>query len=335
MKATRRQSGFTLVELMISMMLGIVVVGGVISVLLANRKSYRTTEGISQIQESARTAFELMARDIRQAGASGCDGARADSDRRMATVLTGTAWWANWESVRGYNEGQVDPAVTQGTAVGQRVAGTDTLHMHGIDGAGYAVSSHNPTTFRIVLQGTAPLAAGDVLMICDFDHTALFRATGYSGSTIAYASGGSSGNCSTGLNFPENCASSTGNVYQFQQNAWVGRVNATVWYIGNNGRPDDGDRSLFRLRLDAGGIVRTEEVVAGVSDLQIRFSRNNDDTLVDATSLSGAQWDAVNAAFVRLVASSSEARVTTDPGVATGRLTRPFTYVVTLRNRVP
>jgi type IV pilus assembly protein PilW len=297
MKAMRRQTGFTLVELMISMLLGIVVVGGVISVLLANRKSYRTTEGISQVQESARTAFELMARDIRQAGTSGCDGARADTDRRMANVLTSTAWWRNWETIRGYNEGQPDPAVAQGTAVGQRVAGTDTLHVHGVEGAGFAIASHNAASATMTLQGTAPFVAGDILMICDFDHTSIFRASNYSGVTVSYAAGGGSGNCSTGLNFPPDCSSSTGNVYQFQQNAWIGRLNATVWYIGNNGRAADGGRSLYRIRLDAGGVPVTEEVVAGVTDLQIRFGRNNNDTVDTAASVTGAQWADVNSAF--------------------------------------
>jgi prepilin-type N-terminal cleavage/methylation domain-containing protein len=50
--------GFSLVELMISMLLGLVIIGAATGVILANRQSYRTNEGLSQIQESARTAFE-------------------------------------------------------------------------------------------------------------------------------------------------------------------------------------------------------------------------------------------------------------------------------------
>src|SRR5690554_4826207 len=73
MSRLHAQKGLTLVELMVAMVLGLVVIGGAISLTLANRQSYRTNEGLSQVQESARTAFELLARDLRQAGVSGCD----------------------------------------------------------------------------------------------------------------------------------------------------------------------------------------------------------------------------------------------------------------------
>lgn len=64
----QRQYGFTLVELMIAMVLGLVVVAGVISVFIANKQSYRTNEALSQVQDASRTAYEFMARDIRMAG---------------------------------------------------------------------------------------------------------------------------------------------------------------------------------------------------------------------------------------------------------------------------
>ena len=57
MKARVFQKGMTLIELLVSMVLGLIVVGGVVSVLLSNKSSYRTNEGLSQIQETARTAF--------------------------------------------------------------------------------------------------------------------------------------------------------------------------------------------------------------------------------------------------------------------------------------
>src|SRR5690349_11843804 len=108
----RHQRGLTLIELMISMVLGLVVIAGVISVLLANKRSYRSNEGLGQVQETARTAFELLARDIRQAGGTGCDNAR-----RMSNVLTPpyTSWWENWASIEGFDGGADDPAVTEGT----------------------------------------------------------------------------------------------------------------------------------------------------------------------------------------------------------------------------
>jgi len=75
MSRPSRSRGFSLVELMVAMALGLVIVGGVVSVLTANKRSYRANEGLAQVQEAARTAFELIARDVRQSGNTGCDNA--------------------------------------------------------------------------------------------------------------------------------------------------------------------------------------------------------------------------------------------------------------------
>jgi type IV pilus assembly protein PilW len=324
----RKQTGFTLVELMVSMLLGLVVVGGVISVLLANRNSYRASEGISQVQESARTAFELMARDVRQSGSTGC----SRGTLKMANVLTNAStWWGNWVPIRGFDAGQTDPAVTSGTGAGQRVSTTSSVQLHGIDG-GVAVTSHNPSG-TIVLQGASNIVAGDILMICDFSHAALFRATSYNNTTntITYTTG--SGNCAMNIGPYATCAS--GASYTFQRNAWVGRVTAMSWYIGNNNRPADGGRSLYRARLAPGGVIRTEELVSGVTDMQITYGRSLQDSVTNAAAISALQWDEqVNSMFIRLTVRSTDVRITTDPGVDDGRFSRPFTYIVSMRNRI-
>ena len=66
--------GFTLIELMIAMLLGLIVVAAAGSVLLSSQKTYKTTEEMARLQEGGRAAFELMAKDIREAGASPCPG---------------------------------------------------------------------------------------------------------------------------------------------------------------------------------------------------------------------------------------------------------------------
>ena len=60
--------GFTLVELMISMAIGLVLVLGAITIYGQGRANFRTAENIARIQENARFALELMAPDIRLSG---------------------------------------------------------------------------------------------------------------------------------------------------------------------------------------------------------------------------------------------------------------------------
>jgi type IV pilus assembly protein PilW len=337
MNARNFQKGMTLVELMVSMVLGLIVIGGVVSVLVSNKNSYRTNEGLSQVQETARTAFELIARDIRQAGGTGCDGAR-----RMANVLnTGSgAWWLTWNSILGYDQGVDDLAVVEGTAVTNRIDTTDSLQLMGIDGAMLPIQSHAAATGVLTINAaTTPFAVNDIMLICDFDHSTTFQATAYDGvaRTITHgASGSSPGNCSQGLGFPQDCTSATGNVYTFPQNSQIGRLYAVDWYIGHNGRAADGDRSLYRQRIGANGAAITEEIVSGVTDMQIRYGVNGSNTISDASALvDAAAWAPVSSVFITLTVRSTEQRVSTSSAVNEGRIERPFTYVITLRNRVP
>lgn len=333
---TWRQKGMTLVELMVAMVLGLVIVAGVVSVLLANKRSFRSNEGLAQIQETARSTFELLARDIRQAGGTGCDSAR-----RMANVLTppATDWWQTWASVRGYDGAEADPAVATGTAVGERVNGTDSLALMGVDGGFLSVDSHNAATGLVRINAASTnFAAGDIMLICDFDHSTTFQATSYDAASVSleHLSGaGAPGNCSQGLGFPTDCTNSTGNVYTFPQNSQLGRLYAVDWYVGNNGRAADGGRSLYRVRLGPNAALITEEVVSGVTDMQITYGTNGSNDIVDATALVGAAaWAPVNSVFITLTVRSTDANVSTDTSVKEGRLERTFTYVVTLRNRV-
>jgi type IV pilus assembly protein PilW len=331
MSRSYRSRGFSLVELMVAMALGLVIVGGVVSVMLANKRSYRTNEGLSQIQESARTAYELVARDVRQSGTTGCDNAR-----RMGNLLVNasTVWWQAWEGIHGYDDTETDSAVTTGTANYNRISGTDSIRMRGIAGQGFPVQVHDATAGTIQLNNTTTtsLSATDALIICDFDHSAMFRASAWDGATGTISYSGTN-NCSTGLGFPTNCDGAAGLVYTFQRNAWVGRLGAVDYYIGRNPR---GGNSLFRLRLQANGVISNpaEEVVAGVSDMQIQYGVNGSDTIASAASIAAADWANVNSVFITVTVDSSDTNVTTDAATNSGRIRRTFTYVITLRNRV-
>lgn len=93
----RRQAGFGLIELMIAMVLGLLVLGAAIAIFQSNQRSFQSNEGINRIQESARVAFELMARDIRAAGGSACSNgsvvetSSANSNLFRDTPVQGTA----------------------------------------------------------------------------------------------------------------------------------------------------------------------------------------------------------------------------------------------------
>jgi type IV pilus assembly protein PilW len=66
------QLGLTLIELMISIAIGLVVVGAVSYLYIGSRGAYRGNEGLARVQEAGRFALDSITRDIRRAGALGC-----------------------------------------------------------------------------------------------------------------------------------------------------------------------------------------------------------------------------------------------------------------------
>ncbi|MFZ1546430.1 MAG: prepilin-type N-terminal cleavage/methylation domain-containing protein, partial [Candidatus Nitrotoga sp.] len=64
----RYQAGFSLVEFMIAITIGLVVLLAVGSIYIGSQKTYRVQEDNARIQESGRYALEVIGRSIRQAG---------------------------------------------------------------------------------------------------------------------------------------------------------------------------------------------------------------------------------------------------------------------------
>jgi type IV pilus assembly protein PilW len=71
--STRRaQLGLTLIELMVSITIGLVVVGAVTYLYIGSRGAYRGNEALARMQDAGRFALDSITRDVRRAGALGC-----------------------------------------------------------------------------------------------------------------------------------------------------------------------------------------------------------------------------------------------------------------------
>jgi len=71
-KNRSRQSGLSLVEVLIGMLLGLFLVGGILQVFASSRQTYRVHDATSRMQEGGRMALEVLSRDIRMADFWGC-----------------------------------------------------------------------------------------------------------------------------------------------------------------------------------------------------------------------------------------------------------------------
>lgn len=64
----RHQSGFTLVELMVGMLLGLILIAGIFTIYISTKKTNNTTEGVITAQSGAQLAISFMKEDIARTG---------------------------------------------------------------------------------------------------------------------------------------------------------------------------------------------------------------------------------------------------------------------------
>ena len=68
MAPSGRQTGVTLIELVIALALGLVLIGGAVAVTIDTSRRYRNDEALARLQENARHALRVLADDVAHAG---------------------------------------------------------------------------------------------------------------------------------------------------------------------------------------------------------------------------------------------------------------------------
>lgn len=337
-----RASGFTLIELMVAMVLGLIVIAGVTSVFLAGQQSFRTNDSLAEVQDSSRVAFELMARDIREAGLTGCNSVN-DRVTNVYTDAPGNGgknvWWADWSNmVHGYNDASTDPALA-GVASGVPVTGTDSLELVSAAGTPVAINTDNTGSDFTLNSATTNLTNGDLAMVCSPQQAAILQ-VGYlaGGKDVTYkvGNGVAPGNCSTNLGYQNNACTGNSPDYTFPGNSLISRMSAVDWYLGTN---TEGGTSLYRVSLvNVAGTPtsQTQEMVRNVTAMTITYLNPTIAALgnkfVDAATISAnGGWLGVTAVNVALTVQSTFQRASV---TSNAPITRNYSFTTTVRNRV-
>lgn len=234
--------GLSLIELMIAMVLALIVMGAAFAVFMSNQATFRASEGLGRIQENARVAFELMARDIRAAGGSACSNASLIED-------TGDESMDFRSSPVAGDSGEL--VVRSGDDTAYRVIGsTDSSVTLDVDQIADA-----RTAFR----------EGDFLLLCNARKTFVVAATDVTNTDVFFTE--LPGNYSPA---DDEFAPPTAVV--------VARYRDVRWFVEGNGR-SEGATSLYVAR-GAGG--DREEVAEGVTDLAFEYLDGDTGTYGDS-----------------------------------------------------
>jgi type IV pilus assembly protein PilW len=316
----RRVAGFSLVELMTAMLLSMLLIAAAISVFVSNKRVYGATEGLGRIQENARIAFELMSRDIREAGGNPCD-----VRMKVVNVLTDAAnWWAAFDGITDTGIFGYDGDFPGGAA------GTDAIQIQFFEDTGIVTSAGmGGNTGLLAVSDIDKVAVQQILMACGFfpssatepvtDTAAIFSA-GKSGSSISHDEAG--GNASDEFSDAAHPIPVV-----FPTDTLLGSLRAMEWYVAANSQ---GRKSLYRRQLRYPGTAPemgdAEEVVNDVTDLQLTYLENGAWTTALPTS-----WNNVTAVQVVLELEAGDSRA---GGVEGEMIKRKLTNVIALRNKL-
>ncbi len=325
-----QQRGVTLIELMISMVLGLLILVGVVYVFSGTRKTYDYNEIMSRVQENGRFATNVLNTDLRMTGYFGCGSVggyvhRGDNGFFVPDELfPGNAFKdVNFSDVTVGGGVGTGAATGPSAVIGVPLIGTDTLTVTRT--SGFRVVSQNPAGMITVAAGSdISLVAPESIMVISNCKTAnVFKVA--TRDVIGLTITPDASTITTDRFGPEaNVMTSTRNQY-------------SVGITGRNDRSGVPVRALFRSGV---------ELVEGVEDMRISYGVDNDlDGNVDAyqAMTAGMAWDKVIAIRVDLLVASEEGVLTqaqpyTYAGVTSTpsdrKMRQVFSTTVALRNRI-
>jgi len=336
----QKQKGMTLVELMIALVLGLIVTGVVIDMFLSSRQMYRVQDARARLQENGRYAIEHIAKQIRNAGYSGCATRSANqSDTSLITNTLNTAYQWDFETgIQGFDaSGAIwsptkDDSITgPGPDTGTDILTIRTMVDPVIEVVGHVASAMKDGSAAIQIKAPHSLAVTDIVMVTDCYKSAVFQISSINNIAENVGLSHAAGNAPA----PGNSTTNLGKNYE---GADLVRLTTTSFYISG---------SSLQQRI----FNNSEELIQGIENMQILYGIDTGvDEIVDdyVPASVVTDWGDVLSVRVSLVMVTEEENLTVDgpqdyrlndtmvtPAAGDSRLRETFTRTVSLRNRMP
>ncbi len=353
----KRSAGFSLVELMIAMVIGLVLIAGIVQVFVASRSTYAVADGLARLQENGRFAIGFLTHDLRVSGQTGC--ARCNINSFLNPANGGNATPFNVNSpISGFEYTNTDPANgdsytitsmdpssasaaqwTDGTQnlnavlpqlAGNVVAGTDVLFLRGMRSLPNLTlqNNNNLTTASLNFTSATGLGQGQIVMVANAGTADLFQNTQNASATATSRSSGCGGDTPCNIN-PNNPWSSVWN-----SNATVYALMSKAYYIGAADADGDGTPEtpgLWEIDFSSGtSNAQTRELLRGVENMQVLYGvdtipdpTRRADQYVSADNVTSTAngWQDVVAVRVALLVRTNEEIPQTGPGAGNPPIT--------------
>jgi type IV pilus assembly protein PilW len=264
-----RQAGVTLIELMVSLTVGLLVVGAMTAIFLQSSRARNANERINRQVENARYAMQLITTDLQQAGYYDAYDPDPSSQSYLAPPAT-----------------LPDPCdITVAglkTAIALPIQGYDSKASNPL--ASSCISDFKTGTDVLVIRRASSCVAGPTADTnCDAAASGdyLFQAS-LCGTEITAGSYFVIGTTTAAMTLHKRDCATLAN-YR--------RLQVHIYYIANNNKAGDGVPTLKRVELINGGMTATPEpLVEGIEDLQIEYGI---DTTVGGGSAAQLKGDGI------------------------------------------
>jgi type IV pilus assembly protein PilW len=335
------QSGMTLIEIMIAMLIGLFLLAGVMQIFTSSHQSYRMQENLSRMQENGRFAMDFLTRDIRMAGYQGCSTESPNlllDPKNPNPNPTPLTMAANDLEVTGKDNISNNWNAIFCGASNQCTAETDVFSAHYGNFCSNLTEDQTPpnANVKIPASNRCDLKKYDILLISDCKSADIFIATSVSNGggkqTIAYAN-----NQNTSPNLLKG----------YKEDAQLFKLNSYSYFIrqGVNGQP-----ALWRMNnAKQSSGVNPVELIEGIENMQILYGEDtNKDNTPDhyiPAETAGLEMKKVVSVRVELLTVSPEDNLTLKPITYTfnqqeitatdKRLRHVFSSTIAIRNRLP
>lgn len=292
-------SGYSLLELLISMLIGLFLLTGAYQISLTNSQAKRMQKNAQQIQKNGRFGIDNLTYAIKTAGYSGFYGNLSEGVENLLKTPTKETWDISKHS-SGYNNVSSSDNIAGITGF---TPDTDVLLLKGMNHNSVSViSNNNPSTIVTEIEGA--FSVGDVVVVSDVNQASVFQVNSVNNdtttSTLGLVIGGNSPGNSTLL------------FNSFNAEAEIGKYDTQMFYLkdGRNGLP-----ALFKASLiNTTGVLKFQEneLVSDVMDMQVNFGiDNNNDQILDEYKNASTitDWGQLISVKVVLLAVSSDDNV--------------------------
>ena len=298
-----RQTGFSLLELMVAALLGMILSAGVVSVYLASMKDYAQNNALEDVQKNGRLALSLLEPKIRMAGFFGC-GHSMQPESILKTDLaiysanvpvqgyeyTGTGMGVTYPIKTGPPKTVISPAswspslppdISQAIGVnsaapGAAVPGSDILLLHeAVPGGIDLVDPYTDDTggLFVATGQDAQLAIGELVVVSDCEHADLFQISNIAGN---YRNGDRVriDHSSDASLSPGNDPSRQSSYNNYGADTQILHYETYLFYIGMD---RDKGPSLYEISTgNNAGLNKPVELATGVENMQMLYGVDTD-----------------------------------------------------------